>query len=139
MDDQKKASKFGLGLFIGTVVGGLAALFLSPKSGKENRELVMKKAKQLRKLLEEKEVDKKVKEIFGEVSEEARSLFLLAKEEVIKGLASLEEAVEKIDKEKYIKIVEDAVKKVKKETKKEVKGMEKLKDHLLKEWSKLRR
>ncbi|MBI3366191.1 YtxH domain-containing protein [Candidatus Roizmanbacteria bacterium] len=36
MPDSKK-SKLGLGLVLGTLLGGLAAFFLSPKSGSENR------------------------------------------------------------------------------------------------------
>lgn len=134
----KKSSKFGLGLLLGTVIGGITALFFSPNTGEENREIVAKKIQDLRKLMEEKEVDKKVMEIFGEVSDEAKALFLKAKEELIAGLATLKESVENIDREKYIKVVEDVMKKVQKETKREVKQLEKLKNHLLEEWNKLR-
>src|SRR5450830_312811 len=106
MADEKKSSKFGLGLLIGTVLGGLASFFLSPKSGKENRKEVVKKVKQLKKLLEEKEIDKKVKEIFGEVSDEAMKIYTQAKEWLIEDLAQLKDEVEHIDKEKYTTAVE---------------------------------
>jgi len=134
----KKSSKFGLGLLLGTVIGGITALFLSPNTGEENREIVAKKINELRKLLEEKEVDKKVKEIFGEVTEEAKNLYMRAKEELIEALARLKESIENIDREKYMSVVEDVMKKVQKETKREVKQLEKLKNHLLEEWNKLR-
>lgn len=138
MDDQKKPSKFGLGLLFGTVVGALTAFFFSPRSGPENREIVAKKIKELEKLLEEKEVDKKVKEIFGEVTDEAKNLYLKAKKWLIEELANLKEAAKEINKEKYIKAVDTTMVKVQKEFKKDVRKLEKLKTQLMKEWEKLK-
>lgn len=138
-DEQKKSSKLGLGLVLGTVIGGLAAFFFSPRSGKQNREMVAKKVKQLEKLLKEKEVDKKVKEIFGEATAEAVALYEKAKTWLIEELAVLEEAIDHIDKDKYIKAVDDVMKKVKNEVKKDTKGLEKLKKQLLREWDKLKK
>src|SRR3990167_1608277 len=40
MSDKK--SKFGIGVAFGAVLGGLAAFFLSPRSGPENREMAKK-------------------------------------------------------------------------------------------------
>ena len=137
MADEKKSSKLGLGLLIGAVLGGLASFFLSPKSGEENREEVVKKVKQLKKLLEEKEIDKKVKEIFGEVSDEATKIYTQAKEWLIEDLAQLKDAVEHIDKEKYTTAVEKVVKRVHKGVKKDSKQLGKLKKQLMREWEKL--
>lgn len=139
VDEQKKSSKLGLGLVIGTIIGGLAAFFFSPKSGEENREMVAKKVKQLEKLLKEKEVDKKVMEIFGEVTTEAVAIYEKAKSWLVEELSMLEEAVEHIDKDKYMKAVDNVMKKVQKEVKKDSRELEKLKKQLLKEWSKLRK
>lgn len=139
MTDDKKSSKLGLGLVLGTLIGGLAAFFFSPKSGEENREMVAKKVKQLEKLLKEKEVDKKVKEIFGEATDEAIKLYNQAKTWLIEDLATLKETINEIDKEKYTKAVENVVKKVGKEAKKDIKQLEKLKKQLMKEWGKLRK
>lgn len=138
MADEKKSSKFGLGLLIGTVLGGLASFFLSPKSGEENREEVVKKVKQLKKLLEEKEIDKKVKEIFGEVSDEAVKIYNQAKTWLIEDLAQLKDAVEHIDKEKYTTAVEKVVKRVHKGVKKDSKQLDKLKKQLMREWEKMK-
>lgn len=136
-DNTKKPSKFGLGLLIGSVLGGIAAFFLSPTSGPENREMVAKKIKELEKLMEEKEVDKHIKEIFGEVTEEVKLIYEKAKTELIKRLAELKETVQNIDKEKYMNVVEDVMTKIKKETKKDIRQLEKLKSQLIREWSKL--
>ncbi len=138
MVDQKKSSRFSLGLLIGSVVGAIAAFFFSPRSGKENREVVAKKVKELEKLLEEKEVDKKVKEIFGQVTKEAKELYFKAKKWLVEELVALSEAIEKIDEKKYIKTVEEVMVKMKREWKKESRQLERLKNHLLKEWKKLK-
>lgn len=138
VDEQKKSSKLGLGLVLGTIIGGIAAFFLSPKSGPENREAVAKKIKQLEKLLKEKEVDKKVKEIFGEVTADAIAIYEKAKNWLVEELAVLEDAVEHIDKEKYMNAVEKVMHRVQKEVKKDVKELEKLKKQLIKEWGKLK-
>ncbi len=137
MADDTKQSKFGIGLLVGTVLGGLAALFLSPTTGEENRKLVAKKIKELEKLLEEHELDAKVKEIFGEVTDEVRDLYKKAKKEVVERLAALKETIEHIDKKKYEGVVAETVAILKKEVKREAKDMEKLKEALLKEWKKL--
>lgn len=138
MNNQKK-SGLGIGILIGTIIGGISALFLSPKSGKQNRREVAKKLNQLKKLLHEKEIDKKVKEIFGEVTDEAKNIYIQAKEWLVEELAEMKETIENIDQEKYKKTVDKVMKKVKFEVKKDVKELEKLKKQLLKEWSKLKK
>lgn len=138
MSDQKK-SRFGLGLLIGSILGAITALFVAPKSGKELRKDVAKKIDELKKLLEEKEVDKKVKEIFDEVTEETKKIYLKAKEWLVEELAQLKDAIDKIDWEDYQKSVNKVIVRVKKETKKGAKEIEKLKKQLLKEWEKLKK
>lgn len=137
MSDSKSSNKFGIGLLFGTVIGGLAALFLSPSTGKENRELVAKKIKELEKLLAESNIEEKVKEIFGEVTEEATSVYKKAKKEFIKELAEVKDTVASLDKEKVEKVAKNTVEIIKKEVKHEGREMEKLKSELAKEWKKL--
>ncbi|PIY69315.1 hypothetical protein COY90_01270 [Candidatus Roizmanbacteria bacterium CG_4_10_14_0_8_um_filter_39_9] len=136
-DYKNKSSNFGVGLAIGAFLGAVATFFLSPTSGEENRKMVAKKVKQLEELLEDSELDKKVKLIFGEVTEEATMLYKKSKKMLIKKLSELREAVTSIDKEKYETVVHDTVEILKKEAKKEGKEMEKLKEELSKEWKKL--
>lgn len=135
---NEKKSKFGLGLLIGTVLGGLAAFFFSPTSGEKNRKMAAKKVKELRKLLKDSDVEKKAKEIFGEASSAAVHVYIQAKEWLIEELADLKEAVENIDKEKYTKAVDQVIKRVQTEVKKDAKELEKLKKQLMKEWEKLK-
>ena len=137
MTDNKKPSFFGLGIVLGTVIGGLTAFFLSPSSGKENREEAAKKVKELKKLLQEHELDKKVKEIFGETTKEAKNFYLNTKDKVIEKAAELKEKVSEIDKAKYVKLVNEVVKELKKESKYAEKIIEKLETHLKADWEKL--
>jgi len=134
MSDQKSSSKLGLGLIMGTVIGAITAFFLSPKSGKENREEALKKFKELEEWLKEKEVDVKLKEIYGEVTEEGRRLFEFVSREVTIVMDEVKEKIEDFDKEKYEKMIENVMNKAKKETKTTVEKLEKMKKHLLKQW-----
>ncbi len=141
MSGNKKSSWFGFGLTIGTVLGGLAAFFLSPTSGKQNREEAAKKFAELKKLLEEKELEAKIKEIFGEWSDEAKQKYLEVKDQLAKRLAQLKEKINEIDKEKYVKVVNEITVELKKEFEKEAKFTgkiaDKLHDSLVEDWKKI--
>lgn len=137
MSDSSKTSKFGLGLLFGALAGGLAAFFLSPKSGPENREMVAKKVKELEKLLKDKNLDEKLKKIFGEATDEAKAVYLKAKKNFIKSLAETKKTIENLDKEKVTEVAHETVEILKKEVKREGKEMDKLKEELAKEWKKL--
>lgn len=136
-DNKNKSSNFGIGLAIGAFLGAVATFFLSPTSGEENRKMVAKKVKKLEELLEDAELDKKVKLIFGEVTEEATMLYKKSKKMLIERLSKLRETVESIDREKYEAVVHETVDILKKEAKKEGREMDKLKEELSKEWKKL--
>ena len=137
MSDLKPSSKFGLGLLFGTIIGGLAAFFLSPQSGPENQKMVADKIKQLEKLLADSDLEKKVKEIFGEVTEEATMVYKRAKKNFIKTLAEAKGTIQSLDEKKVAEVAHETVEILKKEVKHEVKDMEKLKAELIREWKKL--
>lgn len=137
MADSKPSSKFGLGLVFGALIGGLTAFFLSPNSGPENQKLVADKIKEIEKLLSDSDLEKKVKEIFGEGTEEATALYKKAKKQFIKALAEVKGTVESLDKEKVAAVAHETIEILKKEAKHEGKEMDKLKDELAKEWKKL--
>jgi len=138
MSDQKK-SKFGLGLFLGTVIGGITALFLAPKSGKELRKDVAEKIAQLEKILKEKELDKKAKKAVLELSEEAKVFYQEAKKKLIEELAHLKKTISEINWQDYQKAVAKVLKQLKKEGKKQAKEIEKIRKNLLQEWKKMKK
>lgn len=129
--------KFGLGFLAGAAAGAIAGLFLAPKSGKIMRRDAIKKYKQLKKLLHEKEVDKKVSEIFGNATAESKKLFELSRDRVIVELANLKESLREIDKEKYDGAVEKAMIEVKDQFKDSKDRLDRLKKYLSDEWKKL--
>lgn len=137
MADNRKPSFFGLGVLLGTIIGGLSALFLSPASGKENREEVVKKVSELKRLLQEHELEARIKEIFGEVTDEAKKFYFQAKDKVILKTAELKEKISEVDKEKYASLVGLVVKELKKEAKYTEKILEKLEKHLSEDWKKI--
>lgn len=137
MDKQKKSSRFGLGVLIGTIVGGLTAFFLSPKSGEENREEVLKKLQELKKQIDKMEVDKKVKETWGEATEDGKKTYLKTKKELIKRLDSLQDRWQGFSYEKYVKMVEDSIEEAKSETKQTAEKLLKLKEMFVRDWNKV--
>jgi gas vesicle protein len=68
--------KFALGAVFGALVGGIAALLTAPKSGKETRDDLKKKADEVKKATEKKadEAKKKAEEVKGDLEAQAKDL-----------------------------------------------------------------
>lgn len=126
-----KKSNLGLGVFIGTVIGGVAAFLLSSK---ENRDLAKRKIDELKKVWNDEKTQERVREIFGTFTEEGKKAYSIARNEIIKQLDSL--GVDEVDRAKYKSMVEDAMKVVREETKETSDQLMKLKDHLMSNWIK---
>ncbi len=101
-------------LLAGGILGFVAGLFLAPKPGKELQKEAREKLEEFKKLLKEKEVDKKVEKIFGEVSEKAKEAYFSTQMAVVEGLAELKGRWEELDKERYAKVVKESLEKAKK-------------------------
>lgn len=112
---KENGSKFGVGLLIGAALGGIAALFLSPKSGKENRDMVKKKWDEFMSYLDEAEVEKKAKQIYGTVSEESKRVYLAVQKESKARMNEMRTAIDELDIEGYKKMVTNVIDQVKKE------------------------
>lgn len=69
-------SKFALGAVFGAIVGGVAALLTAPKSGKETRDDLKKKADEMKKKAEKKaaEVKQKAEAVKSDLETQAKDL-----------------------------------------------------------------
>lgn len=131
---MSKKSKFGVTLLLGALIGGAAAFFLSPKSGKENRELAKKKWDSLHHALKTKSKEQIVKEIFGIASKEGKKLYDVAQKELNTRLDQLKKQYPDIDKGKYMDVVKDVMKRLKEEKEGSTDRLAKLKDFLVSRW-----
>ena len=137
MNDTKKApSNFGLGLIIGTVLGGLAAFFLSPNSGKENREEAMARLHEFKDMLDEADIPTHVKEVYGDVTKEGTKMYSEVRKELIARMDEMKDKVDDFDADKYIGMIEDTVEEVRRETDDTVERASKLKKYLVDKWMK---
>ena len=120
---DKKGSKLGLGIVLGTIAGAVAGLFLAPKQDKQLRKDAKKlssnfinEVDKIKKELADKEPEEAIKIIFGKVTDESKDLYLKSKEQVATGLAQLHENYKTIGKAKYQKVVSEAVDSVKQDS-----------------------
>lgn len=134
---DKQSSKFSIGLVIGAVLGGLSAFLLSPKTGKENRKILMKKFKELQDSLGDTDIQEKVQEIFGDVTEESIKMYKTAKKDLAEKLDAVKSQIEDFDQDRYTDMVDDVMEDVKKQVKGSSKHVEKLRGSLLENWDKL--
>lgn len=107
-----KQSNFGVGLAIGAAIGAVTALFLSPKSGKENRELAKMKFAEVKKFIESKEAEKKIQEIFGNADAQSKKIYANMQKEMSVRMDEVKEAINNFDTKKYTVIANDILKAV---------------------------
>jgi len=131
---MSKKSKFGTGLFFGALLGGFTAFFLSPKTGKENREIAKKKWADLHLALKTQSKEQIVKEIFGSVSKEGKKLYTVAQKDLNARLDSLKKNYPTIDKGKYMDVVREVVDRLKEEKEGSKDRVSKLKEFLASRW-----
>lgn len=131
---NNKKSPFGAGIIIGAVLGGVAAYFLSPKSGKENREMAKQKLDEMKKRVEGKSIDEIVKEIFGMASEEGEKLYTRARNDLNARLDVLQESIDAIDRGKYKNIVDEVLENLKNETEITKDRLSRLQEYLMDRW-----
>jgi gas vesicle protein len=134
---MKNDSKFGLGVIVGTIIGAAAGIFLAPKSGRENREIVMGKVTDLKQAFEEGNFDAKVQEIFGQVTDQTRLWYQKSTEGLVKRLEHMKEAVMTLDKGKYVEMVGQVVEGLVEEKQVPKEEMEKLKKYLESDYRKI--
>ena len=126
--------KFGAGIILGALLGGAAAFFLSPKSGKENREMAKKKLEEWKEKYEGKSPDEIAKEIFGEASAQGKKLYEQAQKEMNKRLDEIKKSADDIDHKKYQKVVDDVMSKLQEEKEATKERVNALKTYLMDRW-----
>lgn len=131
---DNKNSTFKTGLILGAVLGGLTAFFLTPKSGKENREMARKKFEELRSMLRDKKVDEIVMEVYGKASDEGKKLYVKARKELDARLEEMNDTLNDIDKKKYMALVTDVMEHVKGEAEATKDRVTKLQTYLMNRW-----
>lgn len=128
---EQKSSNFGLGLVFGAVAGVLAALFLTPTSGEENRKKAKELYEELKKIIAEGKVEEAVKDLFGDVTEEGKRLYSETSVIIAKRYEELKDEYDSFDKVKFQKFVSDTVSEVGAQVKATVPQIEKLKATLI--------
>ena len=131
---NNKKTPFSAGIILGALIGGVAAYFLSPRTGKENREMAKEKWDEMKQKMEGKKLDEVIKEIFGQANEEGKRLYTLAKTELNSRLSILEESLDEIDRDKYKGLVVEVIARLEKEADATKDRMAKLQDYLMHRW-----
>jgi len=86
---NNKTKSFLSGLLLGITGGVLAGLFTAPKSGKELREDIAKRA--------------------SDLSEDAKDFYVETRQSVEKKVKALKKAGKSIDKDKYVELVKEVI------------------------------
>ncbi len=122
----KKSSKFGIGLALGAAAGAAAAALFSPRTGKQNRVALAKKAHELEKYLKDHDMDKKVKEIFGAATKDAKKTFVQARQDLLERVSEVDLS-KGLDRRRFEGMVGDVVKNAQKTAKTPTVVVERLK------------
>jgi gas vesicle protein len=125
----QKDSKMGLGLFFGMIIGALGGIFLAPKSGKENREIVSKRVGEMKGMIESGEMRGKIEEVFGNLSDESVKMYT----NVRNGIMDHIEEMKNMSGDDYGKMVQNVIDKLREGSKMGADQAMKLKDHFMKE------
>jgi gas vesicle protein len=141
MHNRNSGGKLFMAGVIGAIAGALGGLLLAPKSGKETREDIAKAAKELADQMKMKASDtqERVKDVFGSASEATREKYEAVRSAVFSRVASLKNAGEDINKEKYSEVVDDVVDSFREDLKSIKGNASKLGIYLKKDWERMKK
>jgi gas vesicle protein len=136
----KGINVFLAGLF-GAAAGAVGGLLLAPKSGKETREQISKMAAELAKNVktEVKESQARLRDIYGETTEEAKRRYEEVRSAVMGKVALLKTTGKEIDRDKYVKVVDEVVAEFKSDVATSKDSAVKLAKYLKKDWEKVKK
>ena len=138
---SKHKGNFFLAGLLGAMAGVAGGILLAPKSGKDTRKVISKKAAEISKILQT-EVDEttdRVKDIYGKTTDEAVEKYNSVKNAVIAKVAAVKTAGTEINKEKYTKVVDDVINEFKSDFVDSKNGATKLATYLKKDWEKVKK
>ncbi len=124
-------------MLLGTAAGVVAGLLMSDKPGKKIRSQMKSEYTKIRKQFEEKDPEKVLKDLFGEVTKDTKALLSSAKDELAKGVAELKRSASTVDAKKYKDLAGDVVASVKKNHDIPTAQLKKLQTYLVKDVSKV--
>lgn len=138
---KNQGGKFILAGVIGAIAGAISGLLLAPKSGKETRADIVKLAKKIQEDIKvgTTETKNKVKEVFGNVTNEAVTKFENIKKAVVDKIAAAKTAGKEINKESYTMIVDDVIAEFKDDFAMTKDGVKKMAQMLKKDWEKIKK
>jgi gas vesicle protein len=140
-DHKKSAGKFVLAGLLGAVAGAIGGLLFAPQSGKETREDIAELANKITKQVKTGVTDTKdkVKEVFGNASEEAMDKYKEIRGKIVDKVAALKTVGNEINKEKYGEIVENIVDEFKSDFSATKNGAMKMANQMKKDWEKVKK
>ncbi|MDO5561536.1 MAG: YtxH domain-containing protein [bacterium] len=126
------------GFLFGAAAGAVAMFLLAPRSGKENRKMIQDRVEELSDYIEDERslIEDKVEEIFGEVNALTTSLFNDARKLWNDQVRTFEKSMDKIDKNKYLEMVDNVMEKLQSSKKYNNNDLTKVKRYLSSEWRK---
>lgn len=136
----KGINVFLAGLF-GATAGAVGGLLLAPKSGKETREQISKMAAELANSVktEVKESQARLKDIYGNTTEEAQRKYEEVRNAVMGKVALLKTTGKEIDRDKYVKVVDEVVVEFKSDVATSKDSAAKLAKYLKNDWEKVKK
>ena len=132
---SKNMMLFGLGLVAGWFV---KKMFDSPQF-EPHREKIVATTEELKLRLLESEPAERVRDIFGQATDELLDVYLNTKEKLIAELSLLKVSLDEIEKKKYITIVTELINDLRSENKLSSRQLESLMTALQKDFSKVTR
>lgn len=140
-DHKKSAGKFVLASLLGAVAGAIGGLLFAPQSGKETREDIAQLAGKITKQVKTgiNDTKDKVKEVFGNVTEEAVEKYKEIRSTIVDKVAALKTVGNEINKEKYAEIVDKIVEEFKDDFSATKNGAMKMASQMKKDWEKVKK
>lgn len=130
----------GLGLAIAMALGATLGVLFAPKEGSETQKDIMEKAQHLAKKFKKSRADiqKSVKNIFGEVSDELEKNYLELQGNILAQWDHIQDKAE-LTQRKYNEIVSEKTKEFSRSKKWSEKIIKKLQENFVKDWNELKK